>query len=76
MRCRGDQLVSACEGVYAAFGGKTGLAALMDDFVDRLVIDSRTTPFFEQADLDNLKTQLTEQLARSRAGPATTATGT
>ena len=63
------RVAAADDDLYHAFGGKTGLAALMDDFVDRLmVVDSRTKPFFEHADLANLKTQLTDQLARS-GGP-------
>jgi len=52
-----------------AFGGKAGLAALMDNFVDRLVIDSRTRPFFENADRGNLKMQLTDQLCALSGGP-------
>jgi hypothetical protein len=32
---------AADDGLYVAFGEKAGLAALMDDFVDRLAIDSR-----------------------------------
>ena len=55
--------------LYVAFGEKAGLAALMDDFVDRLVLDPRTKPFFEQADLDNLKKQLTDQLCALSGGP-------
>jgi len=65
----GTRVAAADDDLYTAFGGKTGLAALMDDFVDRLVIDSRTKPFFEHADLDNLKTQLTDQLCALSGGP-------
>jgi hemoglobin len=55
--------------LYNAFGGKSGLATLMDDFVARLVTDSRTKPFFEHADLQNLKIQLTDQLCALSGGP-------
>ena len=41
----------------------------MDNFVDRLVIDSRTRPFFENADRGNLKMQLTDQLCALSGGP-------
>jgi hemoglobin len=62
--------VAAADGdLFFAFGGKQGLADLMDDFVDRLVVDSRTKPFFEHADLDNLKAQLTDQLCMLSGGP-------
>jgi hemoglobin len=46
-----------------------GLAALVDDFVNRLVIDARTKPFFESANLASLKTQLTNQLCSLSGGP-------
>ena len=70
------RVAAADDDLYNAFGGKAGLAALMDDFVDRLVIDSRTKPFFEHADLSNLKSQLTDQLCALSAGRANTAAGT
>lgn len=62
-------VAAADDDLYNAFGGKTGLATLMDDFVGRLVADSRTKPFFEHADLDNLKLQLTNQLCALSGGP-------
>jgi hemoglobin len=62
--------IAAADGdLYVAFGEKAGLAALMDDFVERLVVDSRTKSFFEHTDLDNLKTQLTNQLCALSGGP-------
>jgi hemoglobin len=63
------RVAASDDDLYNAFGGKAGLSALMDDFVDRLVVDSRTKPFFEHADLDNLKTQLTDQLCALSGGP-------
>src|SRR5262245_59981186 len=63
------RLAVADDNLYTAFGEKAGLAALMDAFVDRLAIDARTKPFFEHADLDNLKTQLTDQLCALSGGP-------
>jgi hemoglobin len=64
-----SRVAAADDDLYNAFGGKAGLAALMDDFVDRLVIDSRTRPFFENADRGNLKMQLTDQLCVLSGGP-------
>ena len=62
-------VAAADDDLYVAFGEKAGLASLMDDFVQRLVVDSRTKPFFEHADLENLKTQLTDQLCAIAGGP-------
>ena len=62
-------VAAADDDLYVAFGEKAGLASLMDDFVQRLVIDSRTKPFFEHANLENLKTQLTDQLCAIAGGP-------
>ena len=62
-------VAAADDDLYNAFGGKAGLAALLDDFVDRLVVDARTKPFFEHANLDNLKSQLTDQLCSLSGGP-------
>ena len=63
------RVVASDADLYVTFGEKAGLAALMDDFVDRLVIDPRTKPFFEQAELHNLKKQLTDQLCALSGGP-------
>ena len=60
---------AADDSLYQAFGEKAGLSALMEDFVSRLVVDSRTKPFFESADLNNLKVLLTEQLCELSGGP-------
>jgi hemoglobin len=64
-----SHLAASDDDLYLSFGEKTGLAALMDDFVQRLVVDSRTKPFFEHADLDKLKVLLTEQLCELSGGP-------
>ena len=62
-------LAAADDDLYVAFGGKSGLSALMDDFVTRLVADPRTRPFFANTDLNNLKVLLTEQLCELSGGP-------
>lgn len=48
-------------GVLQDFGGKDGLTALMDTFMDNLMADPRTQPFFEGKDLVRIKRELTEQ---------------
>jgi hemoglobin len=57
------------DSLYKAFGEKAGIAALIDDFVARLVADPRTKPAFEHADLDNLRSKLVDQLCELSGGP-------
>lgn len=47
--------------VLEAFGGVPGLEALMDDFMQGLLADPRTRPFFENVEQDRVKRQLVEQ---------------
>lgn len=55
--------------LYAAFGGRYGLERLVDDFVLRLLRDPRMRPFFEDADLPNLRLRLVEQFCVVSGGP-------
>ena len=48
-------------GVLQDFGGKEGLTLMMDTFMDNLMADPRTQPFFEGKELDRIKRELTEQ---------------
>lgn len=43
------------------FGGRDGLAALMDDFMAGLLADARTRPFFENVDQPMVKKHLADQ---------------
>jgi hemoglobin len=45
----------------AAFGGKPGLVKLMDDFMPRLLADSRLQPFFKDSNHQRVKEQLVDQ---------------
>ena len=56
-------------GLYAAFGERAGIAALMDDFVVRLKADKRTAPYFEKSNMPELARGLTEQLCMLSGGP-------
>jgi len=47
--------------VLDEFGGRAGLDALMDVFMERLLADARTREFFEFADQARIKRQLAEQ---------------
>jgi hemoglobin len=55
--------------LYKAFGEKTGLVSLMDDFMTRLVADPRTGPHFKPANQQHVKEQLVEQLCALGGGP-------
>ncbi|WP_409338594.1 group I truncated hemoglobin [Curvibacter cyanobacteriorum] len=55
--------------LYQALGEKSGITQLMDDFVNRLVADPRIADSFKNANLENLKRQLTEQICQVAGGP-------
>ena len=57
--------------VYEQFGGKAGLARLMDDFMDNLLADPRTKTFFADRDEDRIKLLLAEQFCALLEGPCT-----
>jgi hemoglobin len=54
--------------VFDAFGGEAGLTALMDTFMDRLLADPRTQPFFANAEHARVKRQLVEQFCAILGG--------
>jgi hemoglobin len=53
------------------FGGKAGLVAIMDDFMINLLADSRTRPFFENADQTRIKAMLVDQFCEILNGGCT-----
>ena len=55
--------------LYDALGGKPGLVTLVDDFVTRLLADSRMNPFFKDSDLRHLREQLVLQFCEVSGGP-------
>ena len=55
--------------VYDEFGGKPGLVTLMNDFMDDMMADARTRPFFENADRDHIKAELVDQFCVILDGP-------
>ena len=54
--------------VFQDFGGKPGLDALMEDFMAILLEDPRMRQFFERADHDRVKRQLSEQFCAILGG--------
>ena len=69
------QPAPADDSVYRAWGGQTGIRAVMEDFVVRLKADARTGPFFKDANRENLVAQLTDQLCQVSGGPCRYAGG-
>ncbi len=57
------------QNLYEAFGGREGLVRIMDDFMDRLVVNPATRPFFEGSDKERIKLQLVEQFCVIMKGP-------
>lgn len=55
--------------LYHALGDRPGLERLMDDFMQRLLADPRTQPFFKDADQAHLKHQLVDQFCDVAGGP-------
>jgi hemoglobin len=57
--------------VFEQFGGKSGLDALMEDFMIKLIEDSRTREYFAEADQKHIKEMLSEQFCVILGGPCT-----
>lgn len=55
--------------VFEDFGGKPGLVALMDDFMDNMMADPRMRPFFAEVDRERVKAKLVEQFCVILDGP-------
>lgn len=60
---------AADDSIYQAWGGKTGIRAVMEDFVPRLEADPRIGRFFRKEGRERLITLLTEQLCQESGGP-------
>jgi hemoglobin len=57
------------DSLYRAFGGEAGLAALMADFVPRLVADARIGRYFKNTNREHLARQLAAQVCELGGGP-------
>ncbi len=57
------------DSLYQSIGGQSGLVRLMDDFMVRLLADTRMRPFFKDADQAALKKQLVLQFCEVSGGP-------
>jgi hemoglobin len=61
----------ALKPVFEEFGGKPGLVTLMNDFMDNLMADPRTRPYFAPVDRKHIKTELVDQFCVILDGPCT-----
>lgn len=61
--------VAPAAGLFDAFGGQTGIRALMNDFVGRLKADARLAEAFRDANPANLASQLSDQVCQLAGGP-------
>lgn len=59
------------EHLFDQFGGKPGLTALIDDAMNRWLVNPRTRPFFEHADQARIKDLLVKQFCVVLHGPCT-----
>jgi hemoglobin len=56
--------------LYARLGGREQLRTVVDDFYDRVLADDRLSPYFTDANVDDLRTHQTEFLMTAADGPA------
>ena len=63
------QTAAGADALYQALGEKTGIASLMDDFVNRLRADARIGAQFKEVKPAFLKGQLTDQICVVAGGP-------
>ena len=61
----------ALKPVFEEFGGKPGLVILMNDFMDNLMADPRTRPYFAPVDRKHIKAELVDQFCVILDGPCT-----
>jgi len=65
----GAQSAPQDDRLYRAFGEKTGLVSLVDDFMVRLLADPRTGRHFQPANQQHVKEQLVDQFCALGGGP-------
>jgi hemoglobin len=57
------------DALYQQLGAQPGLTKLMDDFMTRLLADSRMGPFFKDVDHQHVKAELVTQFCEISGGP-------
>lgn len=61
----------ALKPVFEEFGGKPGLVSLVNDFMNNLMTDPVTRPFFANVDREHVKKELVDQFCVILDGPCT-----
>lgn len=59
----------ADDALYQTLGAAPGLERLAHDFLDRLLADPRTSPFFSQADPDQFRREVAQEFCMVSGGP-------
>lgn len=57
------------DSTYQAFGQREGINTLMKSFIQDLLADDRTRPFFQGVDQQRLVAMLTDQVCQATGGP-------
>jgi hemoglobin len=57
------------DSVYQAMGGRGGIKAIVDDFLQLVLADTRIKKTFQDADLEHLAMRLNEQFCELGGGP-------
>jgi hemoglobin len=70
-RAKSLPVITDDPGLYKAFGEREGLVRIMDDFMERLIANPDTKPFFENSNKDQVKLGLVEQFCVIMNGPCT-----
>jgi hemoglobin len=55
--------------LFDRLGGYVGIAAILDDFVGRAVVDDRIAPYFRNINLSHMKSGMREFLCAETGGP-------
>jgi len=64
-----EHMAPGAKSLYDRLGGKPVITAVVDDFVVRIVQDSRISRFFAHTDMPLLKAKLVEQICEASGGP-------
>jgi len=64
-----EKMSAADSSLYDRLGGRDVIADFVDDAIERILQDDRIAHFFDEADIPNLKFQLTDQICQLAGGP-------
>ncbi|WP_251341342.1 group I truncated hemoglobin [Haloplanus halophilus] len=55
--------------IYQAIGGRDAVEAVVDDFYERVLDDDQLTPYFEDADMGDLRSHQVQFISAVAGGP-------